>query len=208
MKLIVGLGNPGAEYEKTRHNAGFCAIDALREHWKDVSHVFPIGKEKHALYEAYEYEWYGREEMTHKEKIIFLKPLSYMNTSGEVIASYLAYTKEIELAHDLWVVHDELALPFGRLKIDCLGSAAGHKGVQNIIDRLKTKEFVRFRIGITPDSALSTVPRDTFVLQKFTKKEVSQLETVFERVTGAIECALSGGIAKAQTLYNIYPKEK
>jgi peptidyl-tRNA hydrolase, PTH1 family len=201
MKIIVGLGNPGKKYEKTRHNAGFLAIDAMRDYLANNERAFPVESRHSASYEAYQYEWQSSGSAEDSERLVFLKPLRYMNRSGEVLAAYLRTAKHISIASDVCVVHDELALPLGRLKIDRGSSAAGHNGVQNCIDHLKTKDFVRFRMGIG-GGGLSTERMEDFVLQKFTKNELNTLKDVFSQTCEALEYFFVYGLEKTQSRYN------
>lgn len=157
--LIVGLGNPGRKYEHTRHNIGFRVLDALHREspapfgtWKpdpnDVSRVA------------------SREGGT--PVVVLLKPTTYMNNSGDAVARFISYYK---LPFDrLWVVHDDLDLPFGELRIATGRGDAGHQGVASIIRQLGTKEFNRLRIGIGSNKPLG-IPAEDYVLQGFSKEE-------------------------------------
>jgi len=153
MKLIVGLGNPGKKYEKTRHNVGFRIIDALIDKISD-------------------------------KNIVFLKPDTFMNNSGKAVQNALAYYKIP--AENLYVVHDDIDLPFNTIKVSRDSSSAGHKGVQSIIDELKTKDFTRIRIGIKPEHIVDTTE---FVLKKFTKAEEKQLKEITKKAVDIIESA-------------------
>lgn len=153
MKLIVGLGNPGKKFIKTRHNIGFRIIDALMKKISD-------------------------------KDIIFLKPETFMNNSGNAVQTALAYYKiSVE---NLCVIHDDIDLPFGTVKISKDSSSAGHKGVQSIIDELKTKKFTRIRIGIKPIHIVDTTE---FVLKNFTKKEEKKIKEITKKAVDAIESA-------------------
>lgn len=180
MKLIVGLGNPGKQYENTRHNAGFLAVDFfLRDHQA-------ITCQSKFKAEICEYHEKG-------EKIFFIKPQSFMNLSGEVVREILAFYK-LDHSKDLLVLHDEKDLPFGAVKEAFASGSAGHNGVQNIIDELGTKDFARVRIGVESREPGSPIPTDVFVLQQFTNEELKKLEKeVFSASNKAIESFISTG---------------
>jgi peptidyl-tRNA hydrolase len=132
MKLIVGLGNPGAQYEKTRHNVGFHVVDALAEkyglHWERRGRaMIANGTIEH-------------------EKVVLVKPLTYMNNSGEAVGELVRWFKSE--SDDLFVVYDELDLPIGHIRVRAKGSAGGHNGIKSIIQHLHTEQFPRMRIGI------------------------------------------------------------
>ena len=162
MKLIVGLGNPGKQYELTRHNAGFLATDFFL---KDPPAISCLSKFNALICEYHE----------DGEKVLFVKPQSFMNLSGEVVREILAFYK-LDHANDLLVVHDEVDLPFGSIKEGFASGSAGHNGVQNIIDELGTKDFARLRIGVETREKDSSLPTDVFVLNRFEKNELEELE--------------------------------
>ena len=159
-KLIVGLGNPGEKYKKTRHNIGFMLLDKLVE---NLSLDFKFNANFNAEI---------AENKENNEKIIFCKPQTFMNNSGQAVSQLASYYK-IE-AKDILVVHDEIDLPFGEIREAFNSGSAGHKGVQSIIDHLGTKEFKRLRFGIKNEqNQLST---DVFVLKDFSKEELEFVE--------------------------------
>jgi PTH1 family peptidyl-tRNA hydrolase len=196
MKIIVGLGNPGEKFEKTRHNLGFLVVESLRSKIKSFS---DWKKSKKFLSEISG----GKID---SEKVILAKPQTFMNNSGKAIK---LLTKSYKLkAESLFVVHDDLDIPFGKIKISFGGGSAGHKGVQSIIDELETKNFVRFRIGIKPNSkfkmqnAKLKFKIQNFVLEKFNKKEEKILKKVIEMACQAIEMVIKKGIEKAMSELN------
>ena len=132
-KLIVGLGNPGKEYEKTRHNVGFFIVDRLAEEWG-------------ADFRRQKFHGHFAEHRDGDQKILLVKPETYMNLSGQCVGPWVDFLK-VE-GSDLLVVHDELDLPFGRMKAQMSASAAGQKGVASIIDAIGHKDFCRLRVGI------------------------------------------------------------
>jgi len=164
MKLIVGLGNPDKKYTKTRHNAGFMVLDELKEDQVDFSDWQEDKKFKAMISE-------GR---LNEDKVILAKPLTYMNNSGQTVKFLVDYYK-IDKS-DITLVHDDIDIPLGKIKIKKTGSSAGHKGVQSVIDYLKTSDFTRIRIGIQPDSGRKQ-PSENIVLKKFglfEKKQINQ----------------------------------
>src|SRR5205085_3676630 len=170
-RLIVGLGNPGAEYERTRHNLGFMLVDLLaREAGAQVKR-----RDCRALV--------GRAEIE-GTRVEFVKPQTYMNLSGETVACLLAKQEAKNAAQDLIVISDDLALPFGTIRLRRRGSAGGHNGLKSIIGALGTNEFMRLRIGIQPEHPVSDAKK--FVLSDFSSAEKRSLEEVLDRAAQAL----------------------
>lgn len=144
MKLIVGLGNPGRRYKKTRHNVGFRIIDSL--------------------------------DLAQDKEIILLKPQTYMNNSGKAVRS--VKDKHKIKSENIIVIHDDIDLPFGEVRISKNVSSAGHKGVLSIINELGTQDFTRIRIGINPGRKVDT---EKYVLEKFSKEENKQLNNIIKK---------------------------
>lgn len=190
MKIIVGLGNPGRKFQKTRHNLGFRVLDRFLREKKFPN--FKISKKYNSLISK---------GILDKEKIILAKPQTFMNESGKAVK---ILTKSYKLkAESLFVIHDDIDLPLGKIRISKGRGSAGHKGVQSIIDELGTKNFVRFRIGIKPKSyKLKAKSLEKFVLQKFTKKEEKILKDVIKRTCQAIETAIIKEIETAMSQFN------
>ena len=187
MRLIIGLGNPGAEYEWTRHNLGFMLIDKLASE----SGIAVSKRECQALT--------GRTEIAGCA-VKLVKPQTYMNLSGDSVCCLIARQKLEVPAEKLVVVSDDLALPFGKIRIRERGSAGGHNGLKSIIGCLGTNEFVRLRIGIQPDHPISDSKR--FVLDKLPKAARAEFEEVLERSAEALKTILKDGVRKAMTEYN------
>ena len=159
MKLIVGLGNPGLEYENTRHNIGFIYIDSIA---KKLNLTF---KENfNGLY---------AKTIIEGEEIIFLKPLSYMNLSGTVVIKYVNYYKINP--KDVLVIHDDLDMEIAKIKLKETGSSGGHNGIKNIILNLQTENFKRLKVGIDKNK---NIPTDKYVLGRFTSLEKQELENI------------------------------
>lgn len=178
MKLIVGLGNPGTQYENTRHNAGFLALDFFL---KDHPAINCQGKFNAQICELH----------IDGVKMFFIKPQSFMNLSGQVVREIASFYK-VDITKDLLVLHDEKDLPFATVKEARDSGSAGHNGVQNIIDELGTKNFARIRIGVESREPNSPLPTDVFVLQPFTNEELDKLKSeVFPSTTQLIEKFIS-----------------
>ena len=198
--LVIGLGNPGAQYEGTRHNAGFMTVDALATHHELPG--FKMDKKSNALVSA------GR---IGDEKLILAKPQTFMNNSGETAQS-LAQFYKIPPANNV-VIHDDIDIPLGEIRVSKGSGSAGHKGVESIIQRLGTKDFARIRIGILPASPGSQASRggpaegkpedvENFVLEKFTKEESKIMQRVIEKSSQALQAILQGGIERAMGEWN------
>jgi PTH1 family peptidyl-tRNA hydrolase len=185
--LIVGLGNPGKEYQWTRHNLGFMLIDKLA----GDARIEVKKRECQSLT--------GRGEIeSHAVKLA--KPQTYMNLSGEAVACLLARSEGAERNEKLIVISDDLALPFGKIRIRARGSAGGHNGLKSIIGALGTNEFIRLRIGIQPEHPVSDSRK--FVLDSFTGTSRAAVEEILQRSAEAICAILSGGVLKAMSTYN------
>ena len=183
--LIVGLGNPGLKYKNTRHNAGFMAIDAFIENHKQE---IKSQKEKYNAIIT---------ELKFKDrKIIIAKPLIFINNSGKTIKEIIKYWR-INIKN-LYIIHDDIDLPLGTVRISKNIDSAGHKGVQSIINELKTKNFTRIRIGIRPTETNSykKIPTDKFVLEKFSKNEKSVIEKAIKKIIEIIEKNIETEIKK------------
>jgi len=185
--LIVGLGNPGKEYEWSRHNLGFMLIDKLA----GVAGFDVRLRECQSRV--------GRGEIEGRT-VKLVKPQTYMNLSGEAVACLFAKHKLDEPGEKLIVISDDLALPFGKIRIRAKGSAGGHNGLKSIIGALGTNEFTRLRIGIQPEHPISDSKR--FVLDSFPGAIKPAVEEVLERSVKAIRSILRDGVLKAMTEYN------
>lgn len=185
MKLIVGLGNPGKEYDQTRHNIGFMTIDELADYF-DIK----LDRTKfNGLYGL---------GMVRGEKVLLLKPLTYMNLSGESIRPLMEYY-DIDV-EDLLVIYDDLDLPCGKIRLRTKGSAGGHNGIKSIIQHLKTQEFNRVRIGIDrPKNGMKVVD---YVLGRFTSEEMIEMNGAMEKSVKASEEWLSKPFLEVMNRYN------
>ncbi len=183
--LIVGLGNPGQRYEKTRHNLGFMLVDRLAREFQTA-----IKREEcRALI--------GRAEVENR-KVELVKPQTFMNLSGESVSCLLK--KENRSAEKIVVISDDLALPVGAIRLRPRGSAGGHNGLKSIIACLGTDEFIRLRIGIQPEHVLKDAKN--YVLENFSKTDLESVESVLQQSAEAIRAVLSDGIEKAMARFN------
>ena len=185
--MIVGLGNPGKEYEWSRHNLGFMLIDKLAaDEGVDVKR-----RECQSLV--------GRGEIEGCA-VKLVKPRTYMNLSGEAVACLLAKDKLAGPGESLIVISDDLALPFGKIRIRARGSAGGHNGLKSIIGAVGTNEFTRLRIGIQPEHPISDSKR--FVLDSFPGAAKPEVEEILDKSAEALHAILRDGVLKAMTDYN------
>ncbi len=187
MKLIVGLGNPGGKYEKTRHNAGFMALDFLAEH-------FGLEFKK-----ADKYKCEIAEGDMFDEKVILIKPQTFMNLSGQSARSVLQFYKIPK--EDVIAVYDDVDLPSGNLRIRPSGSAGGHNGMKSIIQELGTEDFVRIRLGIAPLTEFKGNLED-YVLGKLAGEEVSLMEGNIKKLPDILEKILKGDIEEVMHEFN------
>lgn len=186
-QLIVGLGNPEPKYDKTRHNIGFDAVDALAKTWQ-------VSWSENRRFQALLGEGRG----PRGDKLLLLKPLTYMNRSGQAIRAALDWYKLPP--ESVLIIYDDMDLPVGRLRLRLSGSAGGHNGMKSAIAHLGTQNFPRLRIGI----GKSGRDKDTVshVLGKFSPQETQLMPEVLQLVVDAVELGLKQGIEKAMSLYN------
>lgn len=182
---MVGLGNPGGQYEQTRHNLGFMLIDRLAE----IANAQVKREECRALVGRAEFE----NQITE-----LVKPQTFMNLSGESIACLLK--KDVRSVKRLIVVTDDLALPLGKIRLRPKGSDGGHNGLKSIAACLKTQDYIRLRIGMQPAHPIGDTKR--FVLEKFSKTDLETIEKVLETSADAIRKVISDGVEKAMAQFN------
>jgi PTH1 family peptidyl-tRNA hydrolase len=185
VRLIAGLGNPGAEYARTRHNIGFNVVDALAAEW---GLSWQHSKSWHALWAK-------------GERAILVKPASYMNRSGEALSAVAKFYK-IEPA-EILVVLDDFALELGRLRIRLEGGTGGHNGLESIIVHFGTEAIPRLRIGIGAAPSEGSVE---YVLSRFFEEERPVVEKTIVRAVDAVKCAIDKGVLSAMNLFNKNPE--
>ena len=179
MKLVVGLGNPGTEYENTRHNTGRILVGLIEK---------KLDKENN------------------KQKIKFITPDTFMNNSGRAVVPLVKSKKDLK---DLVVIYDDIDLPIGKMKISFNRSSGGHNGLQSIIKALKSEEFLRIRIGIAPRAPSGKIKKPTgeknvinFILGEFKKPELETIKKLSKTVVLALETIFAESKEKAMSLYN------
>lgn len=194
MKLIIGLGNPGEQYNGTRHNLGFEALDEYAK-----KHL-PVG-----------FEWendkkFKAEILKMSQGLWLIKPQTYMNNSGLSVRQLADYFK-VSL-EDVIVVHDELDLPLGKIKVRVGGSAAGHHGVESIISLLGDEKFIRVRLGIgntktqISERKGASVDTNKYVLESFKSDEKPKIKHILKQAVSALELLIEEGLEKAQNQFN------
>ncbi len=194
MKLIVGLGNPGEEYKNNRHNTGFIMLDFIlgkKIDWKKSS---------------------GTKALFHKNSIgsktvEYLKPTTFMNNSG--LAVLYVKNKHKMALKDIVIIYDDIDLPLGKMKISFNKSSGGHNGLNSVIKKIKSKEFLRIRIGISPHTPLGKIRKPKgekavmkFLLGEYKKNELNELKKLSKKVIKTLETIVLEGKDKAMSLYN------
>jgi PTH1 family peptidyl-tRNA hydrolase len=183
-RLIVGLGNPGAEHSGNRHNVGFQVLDRL-------------AKQYELSFDRLEFQGLLARGVIEAEPVILLKPLSYMNQSGRVVKPVLSRFK-VRL-ENLLLVYDDLDLPLGKIRIRASGGSAGHRGMESLIASLGKDTFARTRIGIGRPGGAAP---ERYVLQDFSLEESITMETAYEKAIAAVVCFITEGIGETMNKYN------
>jgi PTH1 family peptidyl-tRNA hydrolase len=185
MKLIVGLGNPGKKYEETRHNVGFWVIDELSRRWN-----ISLNKEK--------FQGLVGEGHVLGEKVVLLKPMTYMNLSGESVRPTMNWYKaDLE---ELIVIYDDLDLPLGKIRLRLKGSSGGHNGMKSIVAHVGTEQFKRIRIGINRPPAGISVP--DYVLSPFLLEEKVLAVQAVKMASDAVEAWLTEDFLKVMNRFH------
>ena len=188
MKLIIGLGNPGEKYEKTRHSLGFMVIDEL------LRKITPIEET------VWEKDSQSGSLVVKVKSLLLVKPQTMMNASGFSVAK-LANFYKIK-PEDIWVIHDDVDLTLGKMKIRLGGAGAGHHGVESVIKNLGTDKFVRFRLGIShPRRGIDGLV-ERYVLRKFDINEKTEIKQVIKKAVKAIQISLKDGLETAMNRFN------
>ncbi len=189
--IIVGLGNPGEEYKYTRHNTGMIVVDALAKEFD--AGEFKMDKITSSM-------------RSKTEDFIFLKPQTFMNKSGVAVKPLIKSEKGAE---KLIVIHDDLDLPLGSIRISFNRGSGGHRGVESIVRAIKTEAFVRIRVGVSPQTASGKTKKPkgeekvvNFILKKFKDDELKELKKVSKKIAEAITVIVEEGRPKAMSLYN------
>lgn len=203
MKLIVGLGNPGEKYEHTRHNLGFMVVEKFLKDFHAASDTV-WSHEKKFKADISQINWESK--VNGEVPLILVKPRTYMNNSGMAVLLIATFYKIAP--EDIWIINDELDLPLGTMKIRFGGAAAGHRGVESVMEVLGTDKFWRFRLGIGESRNHEEIAKhrvtnvDQFVLGKFTQGEAGKERELIKRGAKAIATALELGMEKAMNQFN------
>ncbi len=185
MKLIAGLGNIGDNYLFTRHNAGFMVVDKLAA---DYNLIFKPENKLKSLMTKFRYN---------DEDVLVIKPVTYMNLSGEAVRAVKDYYK-VDL-NNILIIYDDLSLDLGKIRFRANGSDGGHNGIKSVINHLGSDNFDRLKIGIGPQPP---IPSEKFVLQNFAQNDLEQLKETIKLSLKAVEYYLTNGISKTQNQFN------
>lgn len=186
MYIIIGLGNPTAQYEGTRHNVGFDVIDRLGEKYN-----IAVDTKKHKAYIG--------KGMIDGQKVILVKPQTYMNLSGESVRELVDYYK-VDAEEEVLVIYDDISLDVGQLRIRKKGSAGGHNGIKNIIAHLGTQVFPRIKVGVGEKP--KNYDLADYVLGHFSKEDRGLVDDALKRVAGAVELMVQGEVDQAMNQFN------
>lgn len=187
MKLIVGLGNPGKEYEKTRHNAGFMVLDEIAQRFD--GQFCDLSRWESSTLEA----------QINGEKVVFLKPLTFMNASGRAVGKFADYYK-LDPEKDIWLIADDIDLPLGTIRVRHEGSSGGQNGLKSILEALGTEKVNRIRIGVGQEVAQNEPEASIYVLQPFEKREEGRVANVLVK---AADIVLDGLISGQLTAHSV-----
>lgn len=185
MKLIIGLGNPGKEYEKTRHNVGFNVVDI-------IANKYNISFNENKKFNALECNL-----NISGEKVIMIKPLTFMNLSGDAIIKYVNYYNIT--VDDIIVIHDDLDMKLGKIRIAYNSSSGGHNGIKSIIGVLNSQKFVRLKIGIAHNSDIDT---KDYVLGRFSKEDFAILNDVYDKVSNIVKDFIDYDVLTLKQMYS------
>ncbi len=181
--IVVGLGNPGKKFENTRHNLGFMVVDFFAK--KNEFPDFELSKKYESL-------------ICENERAILVKPQTFMNESGKAVVKLTTHYKLPTT--NLVIVHDDIDLPLGKIKIVKDSGAGGHRGVESIINNVGTKDFIRLKIGICPEK--KSTDTEKFVIQKFTKEKMGIVNESIKKSAEVLKILISDGIEKAMNAFN------
>ncbi len=189
--LIVGLGNPGEKYQNTRHNIGFKVLDAFFKKFDEsTKNAFRLNKKINGKIAI----------ISKQEKIHLLKPFSFMNLSGAPVAATMNYF-DINIKKII-VIHDDIDLPFGQIRLSKNSGSGGHNGIKSIIEHLGTKDFLRLRIGVSTEISRRNIPTEKFVLGNFSAEENIVLTKIIISACDCLEHYLENGPEKAMNKFN------
>lgn len=197
MKLIVGLGNPGEKYEKTRHNVGFMALEQFLKDFEPAKNtVWENNIKFKADISQIEYQ----PQFNDLQKVILCKPKTFMNNSGMAVKAIADFYKI--KAEDIWVLHDDVDFPEGSMRIRFGGASAGHRGVMSIIDTIGTDKFWRFRLGIGRPGESQHSGVEHYVLDTFSHQDHAKIREMLKRTSKALQQGLEQDLESAMNKYN------
>lgn len=198
MKLIVGLGNPGDQYQNTRHNIGFMVLEQFLKDCESTKDTL-WSHETRFKADVAEITWHPHH--SEPERVLLVKPKTYMNNSGMAV-SLLANFYKVN-PEDIWVVHDEVDLRLGALRIRRGGGSAGHRGIESILEAIPSGDFWRFRLGIgRPEETAGAKGIDGFVLGNFTHQEHAKIRELIKHAAQAMKAALEDGLEASSNKFN------
>lgn len=206
MKLLVGLGNPGVEYENTRHNIGFVAIDQFLKDYESLKQTV-WREDKKFKADIVEIEWQRshplRDGIVNQpllEKVYLVKPKTFMNNSGQAVAAIANFYKIS--TEDIWILHDDVDFPEGSLRIRQGGASGGHRGVMSVIDDLGSDQFWRFRLGIGRPNEVGHDAVSHHVLDELTAQDHAKVREMLKHASQAIQLGLEKDLTAAMNKYN------
>lgn len=210
MKLIVGLGNPGDRYARTRHNLGFMAVEQFLKDFEPVKKTVWVSDQA-LKSDIVALDWQPRHGKL--EQVVLAKPKTYMNNSGMAVkllsSHFLASRSGSLLTSNVWVVHDDIDLPLGTMRIRFGGAAAGHHGVESVMEHLGTDKFFRFRLGTgvrrqnsSPISRQRIKNAEKYVLGNFAAKEKTNVKKLIKRASKALQMAFEEGLDTSMNRFN------
>ncbi|MGB9911544.1 MAG: aminoacyl-tRNA hydrolase [Microgenomates group bacterium] len=189
MILIVGLGNPGEKYQNTRHNLGFMVVEAIAKKFLSLKQTNWEEEKK-----------FNSLILRVPPNILLVKPQTFMNSSGMAVKKMANFFK-IE-PENIWIIHDDIDLPLGKIKIRLGGGSGGHRGVESVIEQLGTDKFIRFRLGIGHPGRGKDSVVEKYVLQEFDVNQKSEIKKMIKKTVKAVEVGLKEGIEKAMNKFN------
>jgi PTH1 family peptidyl-tRNA hydrolase len=202
MRLVVGLGNPGKDYVGTRHNIGFDVLDQLAIKLGWIGKANEFDKEARQKFDGLALDGSMSIHSGGVEKLLLLKPLTYMNLSGKAVQAAMAFYQLTP--KEVMIVLDDIALPCGKIRLRAGGSSGGHNGLKDIERALGTNEYPRLRVGIDPPPS-GRVQKD-YVLGRFTEDQRRQIDPAVQRAVGAIRMWIEDGISRAMNVFNAEEK--
>lgn len=206
MKLLVGLGNPSKQYEKTRHNVGFMAVEQFLKDYEPLKNTLWIDNKKFKS-DIAEIEWQRKHPLNDRtiktdlvEKILLVKPKTYMNNSGQAVSEIANFYKIP--SNDIWILHDDVDFPVGSMRIRFGGASAGHRGIMSIIEQFGTDKFWRFRLGIGRPGESGHSGVEHHVLDVLSGQDHAKVREMLKHTSKAIQLGLEESLDASMNKYN------